>query len=132
MADFLEKEKNKNPTLHVVLAGWRRQYIIGRLKQSNISYDYFERPPQQIINELYQTLDLYPITSRCEGGPQSLIECGLINIPVVSRNIGIAQQVLPQESINDDITLAIPNIPNVKDLMLPNGYQKYRELILSL
>ena len=132
LADFLEKEKNKNPTLHVVLAGWRRQYIIGRLKQSNISYDYFERPPQQIINELYQTLDLYPITSRCEGGPQSLIECGLINIPVVSRNIGIAQQVLPQESINDDITLAIPNIPNVKDLMLPNGYQKYRELILSL
>ena len=132
LADAIEKWWSTNKEIHVVLAGWRRQYIINRLNLAKIPYSYFERPAHIIINDLYQTLDLYPVTARCEGGPQSLIECGLINIPVVSRNVGIAKQVLPQESINDDVTLAIPNVPNVEDWKLPNGYQKYRELILSL
>ena len=132
LADAIEKWWSTNKNIHIVLAGWRRQYIINRLNLAKIPYSYFERPAHIIINDLYQTLDLYPVTARCEGGPQSLIECGLINIPVVSRNVGIAKQVLPQESINDDVTLAIPNVPNVEDWKLPNGYQKYRELILSL
>ena len=132
LANAIEKWNLKNKNLSVVLAGWRRQYLIKRLDEAGIKFNYFERPNQQTINELYQTLDLYPVTARCEGGPQSLIECGLLNVPVVSRNIGIASQVLPPESINDDVTLAIQNIPNVDSWKLPYGYQKYRDLILSL
>ena len=132
LADAIETWYKNDKNIHIVLAGWRRQYIINRLKSAGIPFSYFERPEQKIINELYQTLDLYPVTARCEGGPQSLIECGLLKVPVVSRDVGIATQVLPQESINDDVTLAKPNIPNVKDWELPQGYQKYRELILSL
>lgn len=132
LADAIEKWTSINKNIHVVLAGWRRQYIINRLNYAKIPYSYFERPEHKIINDLYQTLDLYPVTARCEGGPQSLIECGLTKVPVVSRDVGIARQVLPLESINDDVTLAIPNIPNVEEWKLPNGYQKYRELILSL
>lgn len=132
LAAAIEKWRKEKENLHVVLAGWRRQYIINRLKSIGIPFSYFERPSQQFINELYQTLDLYPVTARCEGGPQSLIECGLLNVPVVSRNIGIASQVLPQQSINDDVTLATPCIPNVDEWKLPQGYNSYRELIQSL
>jgi len=132
LADAIIAWYKNDKNIHVVLAGWRRQYIIHRLKSTGIPFSYFERPEQKVINELYQTLNLYPVTSRCEGGPQSLIECGLLNIPVVSRDIGIASQVLPSYSIHSDVTLAIPSVPNVEEWKLPHGYQKYRELIQSL
>ena len=130
--DAVEKMWKTNKNLHVVLGGWRRQYVINRLNGLGIPYSYFDRPPQQVVNELYQTLDLYPVTSRCEGGPQALIECGLLNIPAVSRDIGIARQVLQEKSIADDVSTAEPTIPNVESMKLPNGYKKYRELLGSL
>jgi hypothetical protein len=131
LADFIEyKTMSKN--VHVVLAGWRRQYIISRLEKAKITYTYFERPSHEMINDLYQCLDLYPISARCEGGPQALIECGLLSVPVISREVGIAKQVLPIYSINDDLKLTIPAIPNVDDWKLPYGYEQYRKLILSM
>jgi hypothetical protein len=128
LADFIESLQKKKD-VHVVLAGWRRQYIISRLKKENIEFSYFERPPHEIVNDLYQTLDLYPVTARHEGGPQALLECGLLNVPVVSRNVGIATQVLPDCSINENVLNAVPSVPNVENLKLPHGY---RNLILSM
>lgn len=130
LADYLESIKNDN--LLVILGGWRRQYIIDRLKKANINYLYYEKPKHEIINDLYQCLDLYPITARCEGGPQALIECGLLNVPVISRDIGIARQVLSNDSINSDILLAKPSIPFVNHMKLPNGYNPYRNLLINL
>lgn len=132
LADFFEKTWDTRKDLHILLAGWRRQYIIKRLENANIPYTYFELPSQEVINELYQTLDLYPVTARHEGGPQSLIECGLLNVPVVSRPVGIAEQVLPPEAINEDVTLARPRVPDVSRMLLPGGYEPYRTLIESL
>ena len=131
LADAIEKWHNISP-VHVVLAGWRRQYIINRLNVADIPYTYFQRPSHETINELYQSLDLYAVTARCEGGPQSLIECGLLDVPVVSRDVGIASQVLPISAINDDVVKASPAIPNVYDWHLPKGYDEYRKLIQSL
>jgi hypothetical protein len=113
---------------HVVLAGWRRQYLIKRLEAAGVPYTYIENPPLSVVRELYQTLDLYPITARYEGGPQSLIECGLLGVPTVSRPIGIATMVLPFSAINEDVTKAIPAVPSVSHLITPEGYGKYREL----
>lgn len=132
LADALTKLNESHHNIHVVLAGWRRQYIMMRLDAAKISYTYFERPAQDVLNELYQTLDLYPVTARHEGGPQSLIEAGLLNVPVVSRPVGMAECVLPAHSIHEDVTLATPTVPNVKPLMLPVGYEPYRKLIQSL
>mgnify|MGYP005834637409 CR=1 FL=1 len=132
LADALVQFFPQTPNLHVVLAGWRRQYIIGRLQDAGIPYSYFDRPPHNVVNDLYQTLDLYPVTARQEGGPQSLIECGLLGIPVVSRDIGIASAVLPQKAVNNIITECEPAIPNVEHLKLPRGYQPYRDLIESV
>lgn len=128
---FAAKSEEYFP-VEVVLAGWRRQYIMKRLDSAKIKYHYFELPKQHVINELYQTLDLYPVTARTEGGPQALIECGLLNVPVVSRPVGIAEQLLPTVAIADDVTTAAPTVPNVESWKLPAGYEPYRKLIESL
>ncbi len=125
-------EWNKNKNIHVLLAGWRRQYIIKRLEDAKIKYTYIERPDQTKINELYQSLDLYPVTSRHEGGPQSIIECGLLDVPVISRSVGIAEMVIDPISINNDVIKAIPTIPNVESLKIPVGFSNYRDLINNL
>lgn len=130
--NFVRQGKNYFSSIEVVLAGWRRQYVMKRFDDAKIKYHYFELPSQKVINELYQTLDLYPVTSRIEGGPQSLIECGLLGIPVVSRPVGIAEQVLPAVSIADDVSMAVPNVPNVETWKLPGGYEPYRRLFETL
>ena len=132
LCDFFETIWKSQKDLYVILGGWRRQYVISRLEKIGIPYSYFEKPSQEIINDLYQTLDLYPITARHEGGPQSLIECGLLNIPVVCRPIGIASQVLSLQAINDDVSLATPKIPIIDSLKLPQGYSDYRKMLVEL
>lgn len=116
---------------HVILAGWRRQYVIGRLEAAGVPYTYFEHATPEVINDLYSILDLYPVTSRCEGGPQALIECGLLGVPVISRSVGIAEQVLPPSAINNDVRSAVPAVPNVENWKLPAGFKPYRDLIQS-
>jgi hypothetical protein len=134
LVDFIEYKNSLLTTkqIHVVLAGWRRQYVINRLEGSKIPFTYFERPSHEVINDLYQCLDLYPISARCEGGPQALIECGLLDVPVISRAVGIASQVLPIDSINNDLKFARPSIPDVSGWKLPDGYDGYRKLLLTL
>lgn len=131
LADYIEHVQ-RTKDCHVVLGGWRRQYIIQRLQAAGIPYTYFERPKLSVINDLYQTLDLYPVTARYEGGPQSLIECGLLNVPVVSRHVGIAEQVLPTSAIDDDVTKCVPAVPDVSGWHLPDAFAEYRSLIQSI
>lgn len=132
LADAIIALHAKRPELMVMLAGWRRQYIIGRLTEAKVPHQYVERPKLDVINELYQTLDLYLVTARHEGGPQALIECGLLNVPVVTTPVGIAEQVLPSGAIDDDVTTCIPTVPSVDDWTLPKGYRPYREFFASL
>lgn len=132
LADFLQVLAVHRDNLHVLLAGWRRQYIISRLQAARIQHTYIERPSQPMLNELYQCVDLYPVSARWEGGPQSLIECGLLGVECISRDVGMAKQVLPLESINDDLAWATPHVPVVEHLRLPAGYTPFRELLQSL
>ena len=92
---------NKNKKLKVVLTGTRRGFVINELTKNNIPYKYFEMPNFSMMNELYNILDLYLITSRLEGGPQALVECGQTKTPVISTDVGIARQILAKESIFD-------------------------------
>jgi len=131
-ADALHKMKGLHPNLHVLLTAWRRQYVIKRLVESKIPYSYFELPKHNDLIELYQCLDLYMITARCEGGPQAGLECGVLGIPVVSTPVGIAEQILPSTAINWDVTKATPAIPNVSSQYVPGSYKPYRDLIQLL
>ena len=136
LADFICREHRKRavvigdiPKVHVLLAGWRRQYIVGRLKAEGVPYTYIELPSQEVINDLYQVIDLYPVCSRYEGGPQALIEAGMLGIKVVSRPIGMAELVLTTHAIADDVSQAVAEVPNVYRLRTPEGHNPFIELL---
>ena len=129
LADFIINAHNDRITATV---GANKGLIPGAGIKRTYTTNETTTIEQEIINELDQTLDLYPVTARHEGGPQSLIECGLLNVPVVSRPVGIAEQVLHPDAINDDVSLAYPHVPNIEDWKLPHGYNGYRDFILGL
>lgn len=91
----------KKQNLKVVLTGKRRGYIISELEKAKIPYMYFEMTNFEMMNDLYNVLDLYLITSRLEGGPQALVECGQVKAPLLSTNVGIASEILHKDSIFD-------------------------------
>src|SRR5260221_12607281 len=70
LADFIIAKHKETNNVHAVLAGWRRQYMISRLHSAGVPFSYLEMPSHNVLNEIYQTLDLYPVTSRYEAGPQ--------------------------------------------------------------
>lgn len=90
-------ESNKN--LEVILTGKRRQYLISELNKLKIPFKYFEMVNTELLNKLYNILDLYIVTSRIEGGPQAIIECGISNTPIISTDVGVAQEILSKNSI---------------------------------
>lgn len=129
LAAFVERTWETRKDLHVVLAGWRRQYVIDRLTRAHVPFTYFERPSQAALNELYACADLYPVCSRYEGGPAALLEAGCVGLPVVSRPVGIAEQVLPSSAIHDDVSLATPAVPDVSQMLVPYAFGPYLKLL---
>ena len=137
---FIEIVKNlykKNNKLRVVLTGKRRDYVISELKKNNIPYKYFEMTNFSMMNDLYNILDLYLITSRLEGGPQALVECGQTRTPVISTDVGIAREILDADSIFDykNISSFNETSPNVEKayiesskLTIPNGMLGYVDM----
>ena len=77
----------------------------------------------ETLNELYNLLNLYIVSSRYEGGPQSIIECSLNKTPIISTDVGIASQILSPESIFD-----MNNFKNSK----PIATRKSSEIFLNL
>ena len=131
--DYIESVVSKYPNLHVLLGGWRRQYVINRLSRLNVPYTYFERPTLEVVRKMYRSLDLYVVSARCEGGPQALIETGLMGVPCISRDVGIAQQVLPETAVKDNLIDAFPSIPNTDDMhmhkIMPDYIKFFEDLV---
>lgn len=125
--DIVEDMYKDNPKLEVVLAGWRRQYVMRRLDEAGIKYHYFELPPLETINELYNCLDLYIVAARCEGGPQAIVECALTKTPIISTKVGIAPRILPEKSLfDDDYKIARPDVNScyrrIEKYKIPKGF----------
>jgi glycosyltransferase involved in cell wall biosynthesis len=97
--DAVEKYREKFENVQVILAGWRRQYVMNRLKEAGISHYYAELPPISTVNDLYNCLDLYIVSARYEGGPQAIVECASNGTPIISTDVGLASEILPEESI---------------------------------
>jgi hypothetical protein len=91
----------KNNNLLIILTGRRRNYIIGELEKKSIKYLYFPMINSLELNELYNCLDLYIVSSRVEGGPRAIIECGIAKVPLISTDVGISELILNNESIYD-------------------------------
>lgn len=125
----------KHENLLVLLTGKRRNYIISELRKNNVNFKYFEMASFNEINELYNILDLYIVASRYEGGPQSILECGITKTPIISTNVGIANEILGSESIfnMENFWNAKPNIEiaykNSKQFIIPDGFTKFNQVL---
>ncbi len=97
--DYVERIKTDD-TL-VLLGGWRRQYVISRLRSSGIPYRYFEKSSIENVRKMYAACDLYVVSSRQEGGPQALFEAAAMNVPIISTKVGLADEVLNDNCIID-------------------------------
>ena len=132
------KELNKEMNLHVILTGKRRNFVINELENIGISYSYFEMVNQTDLNELYNCLDLYIVASRVEGGPQSIIECSMSKTPIISTDVGIASEILSQQSIfnMENFSKAVPDtnfaFESVQKLIKPYGYKNYLRMFENL
>jgi glycosyltransferase involved in cell wall biosynthesis len=136
--EIIKKIKKENKNLKVVLTGKRRQYVIKKLNELKVPFEYYEMVSLKKLNELYNVLNLYIVSSRLEGGPQAIVECGITKTPVISTNVGIAPEILNSESIFHDSNYenAKPDIntayENSKQLSLPIGMEPYIKLFEGL
>ena len=123
--NIMEDIQKDHPDLLVILSGTRRTYIIRELEQRGIKYKYFEMIGLSEINELYNCLDLYIVSSRVEGGPRAIVEAGISKTPIISTDVGIASDLMPRECIYDiNYWESYKNVrPNVEEL-----YAKVSEL----
>jgi|TARA_B100000315_G_scaffold260413_1_gene321558 glycosyltransferase involved in cell wall biosynthesis len=82
-------------TLHpdryfVLLAGPRRNYIEDRLTKRGIGFESLGKVSYDQMRDLYGSLDVYLVTSRCEGGPQAILEAMATKTPIYSTPVGIS------------------------------------------
>ena len=133
--NYLERLDRKD--LHVLLGGWRREYVIDRLNTAGIPYTMMEKAPIDTIRKMYNACDLYVVGSRHEGGPQALYEAAAMNVPIVSTNVGTASQVLSSACIidmenkiyypsKDDVAT---NYKNVQKFSIINHAANYEKML---
>lgn len=108
--EIIKKHYSQNKNLIVLLTGFRRNYLIKNFKDLGIRYRYLEKCSQEEVNELYNILDLYIVSSRTEGGPRSVFECGITKTNIVSTDVGITTDILAPESIFKNVE----DFPNAK------------------
>ena len=136
--EIVSKYNESKKNIHVIITGKRRNYLINEFENRNIKYTYFEMVDYKILNELYNCLDLYIVSSRYEGGPQAIVECGVTKTPIISTDVGVAPEILSSESIFNMNTFleAKPHIEmpysNSMELSMEKIFPKYIEMFKSL
>ncbi len=129
------KEMNTDKKVLVLLAGKRRSYVINELENLKISYKYFEMADNNLLNKLYNCLDLYIVASRVEGGPQAILECALSKTPIISTDVGVAKEILSSKSIftMENFLDAKPDIEhaykNAIKYKIPDGFKDYLKML---
>lgn len=136
--DLVKKIYKKNKNLKVILAGKNRQYVIRQLKESNIPFRYFQMVNLKELNELYNILDLYLVTSRIEGGPQAIMEAAISKTPILSTDVGVASEILHSRSIFNHETFANSEVntefahKKSLEFTIPTGINKFEEMLRSV
>jgi len=123
----------------LLLNGPRRHYIISECKKYNIPYLYTGREPMpnedDIISNmlpidkmplLYLLTDIYLVTSRSEGGPKSILESCLTKTLILSTDVGLAKDFIPENFIFSNIERYIDKLTNIIENY--NEY-KYRSVL---
>lgn len=122
-------QNNKNTK--ILLTGKRRNYVIQQLENEGIPFYYFEMVDFETLNDFYNCLDLYIVSSRYEGGPQAILESAITKTPIISTDVGVASEILSKESIYsmDNFQNSTPNVEyaykNAKQFLTPEGIKPY-------
>jgi len=136
--DIVKDLNDKIKNLTVLLAGTRRQYVLKELEEAKINYKYYEMADLEMLNKLYNVLDLYLVTSRIEGGPQAILESAITKTPIISTDVGVASEVLHEDSLfkpgnfdsaKPDIDYAYKNSLKYK---IPEGMNEFRIMFKEL
>ena len=133
--DIIIKLNQEKEDLHVVLAGKKREFLVNKFMEYNISFTYYEMVSQKKLNELYNILNLYIVSSRVEGGPQAILECALTKTPIISTDVGIADEILSTDAIfnMNNFLEATPNIEyayeKVQKFLIPNGFDIFYKIL---
>ena len=136
--EIVKYYKAKDSNLKVILTGKRRQFVINELERLNIEYLYFEMANFETLNELYNLIDLYVVSSRIEGGPQAIVECGITKTPIISTDVGFASDILATESIfdMDNFSDAKPNVnyafQKSLEIQIPDGFNKFIKMFSEI
>ncbi len=95
---------------HLVLAGPRRHWLISKALENGIPFTYIGQCvgdddinrnalPRDILNMLYNIIDLYIVASRSEGGPHAILEAAASRCKIISSSVGLAEDFLDSECI---------------------------------
>lgn len=86
-------------TFGVVITGPGWDTVVRQIESCGIEVHYRPFLPDRLMPTFYNTLDLYVVTSRIEGGPAPLIESMACGVPVVTTPVGIARDYI-QDGVN--------------------------------
>jgi glycosyltransferase involved in cell wall biosynthesis len=100
LCDLIERMPTTRE-ITILLGGWRREYVLNRLKGLGARILYRKMAPQDVIKDMYASCDTYLCTSRYEGGPLCILETAIMRVPIMSTNVGIAADVLHPTQIFD-------------------------------
>jgi len=100
---FLEvlTKLHKKHRLKVILTGYNRGYLIEGLESANIPFIYLNKVNN--LNEIYDSIDWYFVTSRVEGGPQAVLEASYHKVKILSTDVGLAPEVLHPDCICQNV-----------------------------
>ena len=93
----IERLKDTIPNLFVLLVGPSRGFVKKGLEDLKVPYLHIPQKPYQEVCLLYQTLDLYLVTSRQEGGPKSVLESLASGVPLVTTKVGQAMDLIKHQ-----------------------------------
>lgn len=92
----IKRLKEQIPELYVLLSGPARGFIKAGLEEMKVPYSHFFLESYPQIGELFQSLDLYLVTSRQEGGPKAILESMASGVPIISTRVGQATDLINQ------------------------------------
>lgn len=137
LCDYIEALHKIDSNIEILLAGWRRQYVMSRLNGANIKYHYAELPSFSRLNDFYNMLDLYLVCSRVEGGPQASLEAAATKTPIISSTVGISPEILHSKCLIDNGAnwknassqeVLDYNYKSVEKLFIPKGFEAFRNM----
>lgn len=97
--DTMKRLKKDISELFVLLSGPARGYVKKELAAAGIPYLHIYQKAYPEIVKLFQTLDLYIVASRQEGGPKAILESMASGVPLVTTKVGQAMDLV-HHSIN--------------------------------